>query len=95
VEKSKWAVRSFAVASADDAELAEAERATGTKLAGPHLYRFEVFRWQKSANDNFDPTAPRTVFVEMSERVVLYVAGSSVLLKRDDGEWHLDNSMPT
>jgi hypothetical protein len=31
----------------------------------------------------------------MSERVVLYVAGSSVLLKRDDGEWRFDTSMPT
>jgi hypothetical protein len=88
------AVRSFRAVADNDAELADAEKATGTTLAGPHRYRFEIFRLRQSQNDHDAVDSP-IVLVEMIERVVLYVAGNIVLFKRDDGQWHLDTSMPT
>lgn len=94
-EKAKWAVRSFRAVADDDAELAKAEQATATKLAGPHRYRFEVFRWKQNPDENRDALDPRIVLIEMVERVVLCVAGNIVLFRRDDGPWRLDTSMPT
>lgn len=93
-EKSKWSVLSFHGADDNDPELAEAEQALAVKLTGPHRYRFVVFRSNVNANDKHDPADPRIVLIEMIDRVVLYVAGNSVLLKRDDGQWRLDTSMP-
>jgi hypothetical protein len=94
-EKAKWAVRSFRAVADDDPELAKAEQATATKLAGPRRYRFEVFRWRQNPDENRDALNPRIVLIEMAERVVLYVAGNIVLFRRDDGPWRLDTSMPT
>jgi hypothetical protein len=89
--KSAWAVRSFRPAAARD-ELAAAERATGVRLAGPRRYRFEVFRWGEQATD---PRDLRVVLVEMLETAVVYVAGETVLIRRDEGPWTHDRSIPT
>ncbi|HYH82269.1 MAG TPA: hypothetical protein VEX86_20840, partial [Longimicrobium sp.] len=90
--KSSWAVRSFQPVAAGDAALAAAERATGTRLAGAKRYRFEVFRWGRQTTD---PRDIRVVLVEMLENAVVYVAGSTVLIRRDGAPWRHDRSIPT
>ncbi|HKP76238.1 MAG TPA: hypothetical protein VJT67_11990 [Longimicrobiaceae bacterium] len=90
--KSAWAVRSFQPVAAGDAELAAAERATGVQLSGPKRYRFEVFRW---GSQTTDPADMRVVLVEMLETAVVYVAGSTVLIRRDERPWTHDTSIPT
>jgi hypothetical protein len=94
-EKSKWSVLSFHGADDNDPELAEAEQSLAMKLTGPCRYRFVVFRSNENAGDKHDPADPRIVLIEMIDRVVLYVSGSVVLYKREDGRWRLDTSMPT
>jgi len=91
-EKSKWAVLSFRAAASAEPELAEAERATHAKFSGAHLYRFDVFRWGKQTTD---PDNIYMVYVEMLERAIAYVDGTSVLIRRGSGPWKLDTSMPT
>lgn len=91
-EKSKWAVRSFKDVTAGDGELKAAEQAAQATLAGPRLYRFEVYRWGEQYQDPHDL---QMVYVEMLEQVVAYSDGKSALLKRGTGPWTLDNSMPT
>ena len=93
-EKAKWSVLSFRAATDDDPELAEAQQALAMKLTGPHRYRFVVFRTNENTDEKHDPTDPRIVLIEMIDRTVLYVSGSVVLYKREDGRWRLDNSMP-
>jgi hypothetical protein len=90
--KAAWAVRTFRPVAARDAELAAAERATGVRLTGPRRYRFEVFRWGEQATD---PRDLRVVLVEMLETAVVYVAGETVLIRRDEGPWTHDRSIPT
>jgi hypothetical protein len=90
--KSSWAVRSFQPVGAGDAELAAAEAATGVRLAGPRRYRFEVFRWGRQFTD---PGDIKVMLVEMLESAVVYVAGSTVLIRRDEGPWTHDRSIPT
>lgn len=90
--KSAWAVRSFQPVAAGDPLLAAAERETGVRLAGPRRYRFEVFAW---GDQTPDPEDIRTVLVEMKETAVVYVGGETVLVRRDEGPWKHDRSIPT
>jgi hypothetical protein len=90
--KSKWAVLSFQAVAPRDASLAAAERATGARLAGPRRYRFEVFRWGRQSPD---PQDMKVVLVEMLESAVVYVDGGTVLIRRDEGSWTHDTSIPT
>ncbi|HYJ79198.1 MAG TPA: twin-arginine translocation signal domain-containing protein [Longimicrobiaceae bacterium] len=90
--KSKWAVRSFQPVAARDASLAAAERAAGVRLTGPKRYRFEVFRWGEQTTD---PQDMRVVLVEMLETAVAYVDANTVLIRRDEGPWTHDRSIPT
>ncbi|MFI8790896.1 hypothetical protein [Streptomyces sp. NPDC055105] len=90
--KSAWAVLSFMVAEAGDAGLAEAEQATGSRLAGPRRYRFRVYR---PGAESRDPSDIQKVLVEIAEDVTAYTDGRVVLLRRDGGSWTRDASMPT
>jgi hypothetical protein len=90
--KAAWAVLSFRAAAADDADLASAEREAGAELAGPRRYRFQIYRWGEEAED---PDDMHTILVEILEQAVAYVAGNTVLLRRGDGPWVVDRSMPT
>lgn len=96
--KSRWAVRSFQAVGGEHAELAEAVRGANaadagrTAFAGPRLYRFEVFLWGPQMPD---PGDLANVLVEMRERAVAYVDGTTVIIRRDDGPWVLDTSYPT
>jgi hypothetical protein len=99
--KSRWAVRSFQPVERDRPELAEARRMAtprgavaraGTRFFGPHRYRFEIFRWGTQIPD---PDDLAVVLVEMRESAVAYVDGGSVLIRRNDGAWALDTSIPT
>lgn len=90
--KSAWAVRSFAPVGAGDAGLAAAETAAGARLAGPRRFRFEVFRWGKQTTD---PKDMRVMLVEMLETAVVYVGGDTVLIRRDEGPWKHEPSIPT
>jgi hypothetical protein len=90
--KADWAVLSFRHAAADETELAEAERVTRGRLSGSPRYRFHVYRWGKQIPD---PDDMRIVLVEMREQVILYVDGSTVLLRRETGPWTIGTSLPT
>lgn len=90
--KSSWAVRSFHPVAAGDAGLAAAEGATCVRLAGPRPYRFEVFRWGRQTTD---PDDMKVVLVEMLETAVVYVDGDTVLIRRGEGPWRHDRSIPT
>ena len=91
-EKSKWAVLSFRAALPGETELAEAEGATRTRFAGPKLYRLDIYRWGEQTTD---PDNMYIVFVEMRERAIVYVDGTSVLIRRGSDPWVIDKSMPT
>jgi hypothetical protein len=90
--KSAWAVRSFHPVAAGDAGLAAAERAARVRLAGPRRYRFEVFRWGRQTPD---PQDLKVVLVEMLETAEVYVDANAVLIRRDEGPWRHDRSIPT
>lgn len=95
--KSRWAVRSFQPVGRSQGELAEALRATRrgggqARFDGPHRYRFEIFRWGGQIPDPDDLGA---VLVEMHESAVAYVDGGSVLIRRNNGPWEMDTSIPT
>jgi hypothetical protein len=100
--KSKWAVRSFQTVERRQAELTQAlnatrrrggrGRAAGAGFVGPHRYRVEIYRWGGQIPD---PDDMNVVLVEMLERAVMYVDGGSVLVRRDNGPWTLDTSIPT
>jgi hypothetical protein len=97
--KSAWAVRSFQAVDRQPPELAEAlaaarqsGQAPAARFAGPRRYRFEVYRWGGQVPD---PDDLGTVLVEMLESAVAYVDGSVVLIRRNNGPWTLDTSIPT
>jgi hypothetical protein len=89
--KADWAVLSFRVIEGSDAELGEAEGATKTKLAESRRYRFHVYRWGKQ---EADPNDIQTVLVEMLEQAIIFVSGSTALIRRDTGPWVVDTSIP-
>jgi hypothetical protein len=91
-KKAAWAVLSFRAITADDSGLAAAEQAAGKKLPGPRRYFFHIYRWGEL---NHDPDDIRIVFIDMLEQAFAYVSGNTVLLRRDQGPWTVDQSMPT
>ena len=90
--KAAWAVLSFRVVGAEDANLAAAEKGAGVTFAGPRRYRFHVYRWGAQSPD---PDDMRIVFVDVLEQAIAFVSGNTVLLRRDNGAWAADTSMPT
>jgi hypothetical protein len=91
-KKAAWAVLSFRAVTSDDSGLAAAEQATGVTLSGPRRYFFHVYRWGELTHD---PDEMRIVFVDMLEQALAYVSGNTVLIKRDEEAWRVDQSMPT
>jgi hypothetical protein len=89
--KAAWAVLSFRVVGANDTELADAERETGVSLADPRRYRFHMYRW---GEDKTDPNDIQTVLVEMLEQAIVYVSGGTALVRRDQGRWEANSSIP-
>jgi len=89
--KAAWAVLSFRDVGADDTELADAERETGVSLADPRRYRFHMYRW---GEDKTDPGDIQTVLVEMLEQAIVYVSGGTALVRRDQGRWEANSSIP-
>jgi hypothetical protein len=90
--KSTWAVLSFRTVQPDDADLANAETAAGQMLAGTRRYAFHVYRWGKEIPD---PDDMRILYLEMLEEAHAFVANNVVLLRRGNGSWTADRSMPT
>ncbi|WP_375457555.1 hypothetical protein [uncultured Enterovirga sp.] len=91
-DKAGWAVLSFRAAEPGDPELAAAEAATSARLAGERRYRFHVFR---PGQETRHPSDMASVLVELKEQAVAFVGSGQVLLKRGDGAWQLDASIPT
>lgn len=89
--KADWAVLSFKVVPANNAVLQTASRAAKHNLAGPRIYRFELFRWGKEEEDRADP---KVALVEILEEVTAYSDGRSVIKKAGD-TWEADVSIPT
>ena len=90
--KADWAVLSFRVVGSDNSELREAERGSGHSLGSSLVYRFHVYRWGEHKND---PDDMYLVLVDMIEQAMAFVGGSTVLIRRNDGLWTADTSMPT
>lgn len=84
-EKAKWSVLSFRKVVRPDADLEQAEAATGKPLAEPvHGYRIYD-------NDNLKPTTPDHDFTlrhaEILEMVDLFVSPEWILMRREQGAW--------
>ena len=91
-EKSKWAVLSFRLATADDPDLVAAQMAPRAHFAGPRLF---PLRNLSLGAQKQDPADVNTVLVEMTDRSLAFVDGTTVLLRGGGGKWLLDRSMPT
>ena len=91
--KSAWAVRSFQPVAAGDAGLAAAEGATGVRLAGPRRYRFEVFRWGRA--DHRSRRHEGRAGGDAGDGASSTWTGSTVLIRRGEGPWRHDRSIPT
>jgi hypothetical protein len=91
-EKAAWAVLSFRKVVGDDAELKAAEQQTSARLQGDRRYCFHVYR---PGEQTRHPTDRAKVLVALQEQVIAYVSGGQVLLRRGDGSWQRDTSIPT
>ena len=80
-EKAAWAVLSFKVVSPNNGPLRAASVSAKHEFAGPHIYRFELFRWGKEREDRADPTI---ALVEILEEVTAYSDGKCVIKKAGD-----------
>lgn len=89
-KKAEWAVLSFKVVPAHDAVLRTAATTAKHTFAGPHIYRFEIFRW---GQEREDPADPKIALVEILEEVTAYSDGRRVL-KKVGNTWELDDSIP-
>ncbi len=89
--KSDWAVLSFRVIAADNAELRAAASAAKHTFAGSFVFRFEIYRW---GDQREDPVDPKITLVEILEEVTAFSDGQRVIKKVDDS-WVLDASIPT
>lgn len=89
--KSDWAVLSFKEIAADNVELRAAASAAKHTFAGSHVYRFEIYRW---GDQREDPVDPKIALVEILEEVTAFSDGQRVI-KKVDGSWVLDASIPT
>jgi hypothetical protein len=90
--KADWAVLSFRKVGDDDPELSAAEQATGGALSGEPRYRFHLYR---PGAESPHPSDLDLVVLGMDEEAVAFVGEGQVLLRRGDGAWLRDNSMPT
>jgi len=88
--KSEWAVTSFRQVADGDPGLAEAERAAGRRLQG-RRYRFHLYR---PVEEIVDPDDRRYVLVSMKDEVTAFAGGGEALIRRGDGSWTLDQSLP-
>lgn len=89
--KSDWAVLSFKAIAADNAELRTAASAAKHTFAGSFVFRFEIYRW---GDQREDPVDPKITLVEILEEVTAFSDGQRVI-KKVDGSWVLDASIPT
>lgn len=90
--KSGWAVSSFRAVADGDAGLAEAERAGGERLGG----RKYAFRLYVPKAEIPDPHDMQYVLVNAEgDEVMAYAGGGKALIRRGEGAWTLDASMPT
>jgi hypothetical protein len=90
--KSAWAVLSFRVVQGDDPGLRSAEQAAGTQLDAARRYGFHVYRW---GTERPDPSDMHVVLLEVLEQAHAYVSDNTVLIRRENGPWTIDRSMPT
>ncbi|MGZ8369736.1 MAG: hypothetical protein ACXWVH_01630, partial [Caulobacteraceae bacterium] len=89
--KSGWAVTSFRKVGDGDAELAVAEGAAGARLSG-RRYAFHLY---KPGEETPDPTDFHYVLLTMTEEVTAFAGDGKVLIRRGNGAWTLDASLPT
>jgi hypothetical protein len=90
-EKSLWAVLSFQRVAAEALDLKAISQAAKHTFTGPHIFRFEIFRWGEHSED---PGDHKVVLVEMEEEVVAYSDGRRVI-KQSGDTWVLDATIPT
>ena len=81
--KAKWAVISFTKQARPDRDLDAALADTGSSVQGDHLYRFELFRWDKDRIIS-KPESFKRHLVEALEIAQLYTDGTQVWHRRSD-----------
>ncbi|PZX04542.1 hypothetical protein C7437_10454 [Psychrobacillus insolitus] len=92
-EKSNWGVLSFREVDLSDKELQTAQESTHLLIfpaATPRgtVYRFEMYLRGKTspAGNDF-----RKVHVKINEKVILFVNGVKILIKREGSDWIVQN----
>ena len=83
-EKSKWALFSFTAASSSDADLQEAQKATGDRISSNYAYRFEIFRYK---GIRVHPDAFMKMLVGFDEMVLIFADPKTVLRRKSDKSW--------
>lgn len=82
--KGEWTVLSFRVLGEQaDAELTEAETATGIRLQGDTRYRFHLFQWNGVETPSDDV---RRILVGIKEQTVAYADLTNILMNHN-GTW--------
>jgi hypothetical protein len=81
--KGEWSVLSYRLLDAADAEMEQAQAATGTTLRGESLHRFHLFRWNGHEMPGDDVSRIR---VGIAEQAVAYTDLQQVLMQRG-GAW--------
>jgi hypothetical protein len=90
--KSGWAVASFKAVADGDPGLAEAERAAGGRLDG-RKYAFVLY---VPKEEIADPHDQQYVLVSADgDEVTAYAGGGRALIRRGDGAWTYDATMPS
>ncbi|HSP06687.1 MAG TPA: hypothetical protein VLR94_05880, partial [Acidobacteriota bacterium] len=82
--KARWAVLSFRKIPAEDKQLKEAERKTGTRMDGPVRYSFQVYRHGLQIPDKKNC---RLRYVEIHDMTVLFTDLLTILMKTDKSPW--------
>lgn len=97
--KSEWALLSFVKDVSSSREFTDALAATAGGLDPKQTYRFHIFKWGKETVSRDEATpAGRVRFakrVEILEEAVAFVSGGKVMIRRNDGPWTLDATIPT
>jgi hypothetical protein len=90
--KSGWAVSSFKALADGDPGPAEAERSAGGRLTG----RRYAFRLYTAKEEIADPDDFQYVLVSAEgDEVMAYAGGGKAIIRRGDGAWTFDASMPS
>lgn len=96
--KSEWALLSFVKDASSAKDFSAAQASSGAALDAKETYRFHMFKWGPETATRNEPTPAGPVNfakrVQILEDAVVFVSGAQVIVKRNDGSWALDKTIP-